>query len=120
MAESEREPQQQQENGEIQSEYANNTLIDPTIWDIKVLFGEYSARLNSVDWHTSVTMPWAAAKLLVLYLQSNIAIYEMNSKIVVPSGMIPPPPTKPSQATPQSEQLYQQLKDLHDRFLASM
>ncbi len=45
---------------EITSEYANNTFFEPTIWDLKILFGEFTGRTDSVDWHTSITpLPWS-------------------------------------------------------------
>ncbi len=80
---------------ELSADYANNVLIEQTIWDIKLIFGEYSGRLNSVEWHTSVTLPWAQAKLLAYYLQINIAFREMHEgPIKIPDPVIPelPPP----------------------------
>jgi hypothetical protein len=57
---------------EITSEYANNTFFEPTIWDLKILFGEFTGRTDSVDWHTSITLPWARAKLLAYYLGTEV------------------------------------------------
>jgi len=49
---------------ELVADYANNTAFEQTIWDLKMIFGEYSQRAGGVDWHTSITVPWAQAKLL--------------------------------------------------------
>jgi len=62
---------------EINTDYANNIAIQSTVWDLKIVFGEYSNTLNSVDWHTSMTMPYATAKLLAYYLQINVEPYDI-------------------------------------------
>ena len=62
------------ENGELErrphdfnSEYANNTLFEPTVWDLKIIFGELfrsrDGKASDVDWHTAITMPWSQVKL---------------------------------------------------------
>ena len=55
--------------------YANNSHIDATIWDLQVILGEYSPSANRVDWHTTVTMPWAQAKLAVKGVGSRKIIF---------------------------------------------
>lgn len=62
---------------ELTSDYANNTFLQPTIWDLKVLFGELTAQGKGIEWHTAITIPWAQAKLFSYYLQLNIESYEM-------------------------------------------
>ena len=76
---------------EIEADYANNVFFVGTVWDIKLLFGELNAGTQGIDWHTSITLPWAQAKLMSYYLQLNIAAHEAEGgKIPIPASMIPP------------------------------
>ncbi len=76
---------------ELSVEYANNVMFEPTIWDLKLIFGEWSGRSQSVEYHTSVTIPWAQAKLMLYYLQANVAAHEAaNEKIKIPVTVMPP------------------------------
>ncbi|HXA64865.1 MAG TPA: DUF3467 domain-containing protein [Bryobacteraceae bacterium] len=89
------------ENNEVNADYANNTMFEPTVWDLKLIFGEYSARSQSIEVHTSITVPWAQAKLMLYYLQANVAAHEVvHGKIKIPEAVVPPewPPLTPEQA----------------------
>ena len=45
---------------------------------------------GQVDWHTDVTIPWAQAKLMHLFLGINLTLYEReNGKITVPPPCFP-------------------------------
>jgi hypothetical protein len=79
---------------ELESEYASNTFFVPTVWDLKILFGELSStNQQEVDWHTSMTLPWAQAKLMAYYLDINIAAHEFsNGPIRVHESLLPPVP----------------------------
>jgi len=79
--------------------YANNFHFELSSWDLKILFGQLSQMSGKadVDWHTAMTMPWGAAKLLRYLLSLNIAIYESNSgPIKLPDSAIPPIVAPPS------------------------
>ena len=112
------------ENDEVAAEYANNTMFEPTIWDLKLIFGEYSQRSESVEYHTSITLPWAQAKLMLYYLQANIAAHEVaNGKIKIPGAVIPPewPPPTPEQAKdPKSHEVFETLQRLREQFMDSL
>ncbi len=108
--------------GELTVEYANNTAFEASIWDLKLIFGEFSNRsgTGSIDWHTSITMPWAQAKLLCYYLQANILVHEIhNGKIRVPSAVIPPEAPVPAGAPddPKAQDVFAVLKALRHQFL---
>ena len=102
--------------------YANNTHFDPTVWDMQVIFGEYSPRVNSVDWHTTVTMPWAQAKLMSYYLQFQINVYEQgHGPIKIAKQLIPdvlPAATDPNDE--REKHLRTKLSMLRETFLASL
>ena len=102
--------------------YANNSHIDATIWDLQVILGEYSPSANRVDWHTTVTMPWAQAKLMAYYLQFQISVYEYgHGAIQIPKQFIPetlPAPTDPTDE--REKNLRSKLETLRDAFIASL
>ena len=79
--------------------YANNVRFDMTAWDLRLLFGQLmpsSEGKGQVDWHTDVTIPWAQAKLMHLFLGINLTLYEReNGKITVPPSVLPAAMTAP-------------------------
>jgi len=102
--------------------YANNFHFEISSWDLKVLFGQLSLRSGkpNVDWHTAITMPWGAAKLLRYLLSLNIAIYESNSgPIKLPSSAIPPLVAPPSGEldTEQNRAFYALAIKLHNELI---
>ena len=75
----------------LESDYANNIALEQTAWDLKLIFGEYSNRVQGVEYHTSITIPWAQAKLLLYFLKVNIEAYEADhGKIYIPPASYPP------------------------------
>jgi hypothetical protein len=94
----------------IHAVYANNTRFESSVWDLRLLFGQY--RQGEIDWHTSVTLPWQQAKLMMYYLRLNIAFYESSGgPLEVPPTMKPSQPTFPTdeelQTDPGSMKLYE-------------
>jgi hypothetical protein len=61
-------------------------------WDLRIFFGQLiPGGRGEVGWHSDVTLPWAHAKLMHLYLGINLGLYEReNGKIKVPPGVLPP------------------------------
>lgn len=87
---------------EVLSEYANNTFCEPSLWDLKVFFGQWYQSENSVDWHTAVTLPWPQIKLLIYFLRINLAIFEVqNGTVKIPEMAMP---TLPEVSIDDSEQ----------------
>ena len=108
---------------ETNTEYANNTFFEGTVWDLKILFGEWSARANEVTWHTSMTVPWAQAKLMAFYLAVNVAAHEIehDTKVKIPVGMLPPEvPPATDQDTPMTKALRQMFREQREKFLSSL
>src|SRR5437867_6285025 len=93
---------------EIIPVYANNTRFELSAWDLRILFGQLMpGGRGEVDWHTDVTIPWAQAKLMHLYLGINLGLYELeNGKIKIPPGVLPPvmqtPPSGIDTSNPQA------------------
>jgi hypothetical protein len=109
---------------ELVVDYANNTQFEPTVWDLKLIFGEFSARTNTVDWHTSVTVPWAQAKLMLYYLAINVAAHELQAggPIQIPPSMLPPEAVAPSGSddTPINRTFFDIVRDHRERFLETL
>ena len=106
----------------LESDYANNVAFESTVWDLKLIFGEYWDNDKSVQWHTSMTIPWAQAKLLSHYLRVNVEGYEAeNGPIRVPSKMIPQEPPPPaSNAAELDKKIYEIFKRRHREFVESL
>jgi len=86
--------------------YANNVRFEMTAWDLRMLFGQLmpiSEGRGQVDWHTDVTIPWAQAKLMHLYLGMNLTLYEReNGKITIPVSVMPSPLSAPPEGVDTS------------------
>jgi hypothetical protein len=122
----EEQPKQPNVSGaeDLNVEYANNVFFEPTVWDLKFIFGEFSARTQSVDWHTSITLPWEQAKLMMYYLALNIAARELQTgaKINIPPSMLPPQPDAPSGVddTAVNRTFFEIVKDHRKKFIDSL
>ena len=108
---------------ELSSDYANNVRFEASVWDLKLIFGEYSnSAPQNVEWHTSITIPWAQAKLMLYYLEANVIAHEAQvNKINIPQAMIPPEwAVPPAEAPPSLHGIVPALKKLRERFLEDM
>ncbi|MBZ5675447.1 MAG: hypothetical protein LAP61_14500 [Acidobacteriia bacterium] len=121
MDESAKSQPLQQNDEDLTVEYANNTFFSPTVWDLKIIFGELAGFKRGVEWHTAITMTWAHAMLVSYYLQLNIEAFEAaNGKINFPAAMIPPPPpplTPEDQKDPAQKAKFELITEHHRRFL---
>ena len=105
---------------ELVAEYANNTYLEPSIWDMKIFFGQcYQSSGGSVDWHAAITLPWLQAKLLAHYLRVNVALDEtLNGKIKVPVDLRPNLPSDPVEG--QSPVAREAIKRIHQEFFSEL
>lgn len=119
-------PEKKPENGDqdITTEYANNAWFGPTIWDLKIVFGELAPVLlkkGVIDWHTAITLPWTQAKLVSYYLQLNVEIHELqNGLIKIPTVMTPPEPEMPKTSDPADKAVFELINEHRKRFLERM
>lgn len=101
------------------SAYANNVLFEPSVWNLKMIFGELDQHgsKSTVEQHTSITLPWLQAKIMRVFLDVNIAFYEAeNGKIDVPTHLLPspqaPPPELEGHQREVAEMVYKKLQKL--------
>jgi uncharacterized protein DUF3467 len=77
------------------SRYANYSHLESSVWDLKILFGEFdqSAKGAAVPVNASVTLPWAQVKVLAYFLRVHVTAYEADQgRIKIPAGIIPEVP----------------------------
>jgi hypothetical protein len=104
----------------FKSVYANNFYLEPSAWDLKILFGQLEQHTGSaeVDWHTAVAMPWSQVKVLIYYLRMNMALQEkVDGKICIARRVVPTPPEAPTEeklkADPNAQELYETYLKIH-------
>ncbi len=72
-------------------EYANNTVLEPSLWDLKIRFGELDQSLgdNVVVQKFATVLSWPQVKVFWYFLTMHLLGYEArNGRIVIPSGII--------------------------------
>jgi hypothetical protein len=111
---------------EIASGYANHVFMEPSFWDLKLLFGQLDQSVEplTVKQHTEITTSWAQAKVMNHFFNVQIAAYElMNGKIrlsktILPAEIAAPTPEQLNEE-PTSQRMYETLKKLRDEFVAN-
>jgi hypothetical protein len=105
---------------EFASLYANNVSYQPSVWDLKMLFGELdqSETPNLVRQHTAMTIPWLQVKLCAYYLLLHIIVNQtVNGNIGVPPAVLPPRPDPDDPAIEESgKKTVRYLAWVHDQF----
>lgn len=104
---------------DFRSEYANNSLLQVSNWDLKIIFGELdqSKGPNDVIQKVAITLPWPQAKVLSYFLTLNLITHEaVNQREVIPSGIIPP---LPKEAPPGvTAEAFRKAREFYDKFIA--
>lgn len=71
-----------------------------------------------------MTIPWIQAKLLLYYIQAQVAFFEMqNGKIKIPQDLVPaeiPEPTEEVKQNPQVKEYVEFLKTLRNEFISKL
>jgi hypothetical protein len=68
------QPQPQNKRSpDFESLYSNNFAFESSVWDFKIIFGELDQTLGVIEQHTAMTLPWSGVKLLIYYLETNVA-----------------------------------------------
>ena len=108
------------------TDYANNVYLENSVWDLKFVFGQLDQSVSPpvTEQRSAITIPWIQAKILNFLLTAHIMGYEMaNGKIVVPSAVVPPelsPPTEEAKkADPNLQKFYDEMKKLRERFFGT-
>jgi hypothetical protein len=101
------------------SDYANNSVLQSSNWDLKIVFGhlDMSVGLNDVVQTMAVTIPWAQAKVMHYYLTVHLIGHEAEmGRIIVPSGIIGELPKEaPAGANKDG---FQKIAKVYEEFMA--
>ena len=110
----------------FRAEYANNIRLEPTVYDLKVIFGEtdLSSGAEIVKQHTAITIPWALVKVGLYLLEVNLEVHEfLNGKVIVPPSQIPAPsgPIPPEhQNDPNAPKVREIAEKIRQEFLKTL
>ena len=109
------------------SEYANNSLFEPSVWDLKIIFGQLfraeGLGRSDVDWHTAITLPWPQANGSSYYLQVNLVMHEFENGVVkVPERLYPAdvPPTEEDLKDTERLAMLDTVKKMRQELIDSM
>lgn len=103
--------------------YANNVRFEPTVYDLKIVFGEtdLSSGTEITRLHTSITLPWALVKLALFFLEVNVKAHEItNGKIAIPPNQIPPLPPSPPPNDATAEKVHEAVIKIREEFLSRL
>jgi hypothetical protein len=77
--------------------YANNIRLEPSVWDLKLIFGLLDLSTPgevTVEQHSAISMAWSEAKVMTFYLLVHLTAHQAdNGPIQVPFPVIPPRPS---------------------------
>jgi len=105
--------------------YANNVQFEPTLWDLKVIFGQVDQSTSpaSILQHTAITLAWPEVKTLAYFLRAHMAAHEAQvGKIaLIPETINPPVSEAPAilsayQRT-KFELAYQAMAKVYEEFM---
>lgn len=100
--------------------YANHVFYENSVWDMKLVFGQLdqSEGPNVVIQHTAVAVSWLQLKLMIYFLQVNLAVHEAQNGVVkVPTSVMPPIPeplTPELQTDATARECREKIIELHE------
>jgi hypothetical protein len=107
--------------------YANHIQYELNAFDFKLIFGQLDMGsepgVEVVNQHTAMSIPWAVAKLMLYFLQVNVALHEaISGKVPLPPSItasIPEWPESPSGTeNPNLLKIWDKLRAMRSEFLA--
>jgi hypothetical protein len=100
--------------------YANNIRFEPSVWDLKFIFGEIDqSKGEFVEQHTAITVPWAQAKVMAYFLAVNTILHQFQTGSIIqtPDSIKPPrpDPSDPAVAA-EAKPIFEYLAWIHEQF----
>ena len=104
--------------------YANHVFFEPSVWDLKVVFGQLSQDEGRaiIEQHTAITIPWPTAKLMSYFLNTQLLIHEGdNGRIQLPDGVLPPELEFPEdlESDPKAQAALETLRKMREAFITA-
>ncbi len=108
---------------EFYFDYANNVFLEPSVWDLKLVFGQLDqgSGVAVTEQRSAITVPWIQAKILNFLLSAHLHAYELKyGKIIVQPDVVPPEPPIPTEEMKKAEpfvtEVYEHLRKLRAEF----
>ena len=105
---------------EFVESYANHVFMEPSFWDLKLIFGQLDQSVEPliVHQHTAITVPWAQVKIMIHFLRVQLYAFEAaHGKVALSQAVLPPPPTAPTEEMlkqgPHAAQIFEEIKKLN-------
>ena len=102
--------------------YANNVRFEPSVWDLKILFGTLDQSTPgeiTVEQHTAMTLAWPELKLMAYFLLVYVVGHQAeNGNIALPSRVLPPRPdsSDPTITDTAGKKAVEYIAWIHDQF----
>ncbi len=104
--------------------YANNVQFEPSIWDLKMIFGRLNQGTGDVvEQYATVAIPWKLAKLISYYLQIQVAAHEADSgRLTLPPSLWPPQPAlvEAMRDDPRAKEWLEFARELHEALIIDL
>ena len=101
--------------------YANNIQFEPSLWDLKLIFGQLDQSDGTkVAQHTAITIPWMQAKLLAYFLEVNLAVHETDYGYIRLPPTVIPQAFDPSTVTEALKPAWEYMAFMHRRFFPEL
>ncbi len=119
------EPIDYRKTATFRNEYANNAFLEPSVWDLKINFGqlEQSIGPNVVVQHTGISMPWNQVKVFSYFLRLHVLAYEQeNGRIRMAKNIIRPvpiPDKKTAKNFSKAMERHKIIMQLYEDFMAA-
>ena len=100
--------------------YANHVQFEPSVWDLKIIFGQLDQAKGPavVEQHTAITLAWPEAKVAAYFLLANMIGHQSKIGIIpIHNSVIP---VRPDSSDPtldeDSKGVVEYLAWVHDQF----
>jgi hypothetical protein len=99
--------------------YANNVFFEPSVWDLRFIFGQLDS--GEIVQHSAISVPWIQVRIMQYYLALNLAMYEYyNGKVPLPQSVVPAKPIEPSAemlaSDPAALEVWKIFTQIHQQF----
>lgn len=124
MAEPENTPLEYRRDEDFTALYANNVILQASVWDLKLLFGELDQSDPSkslIEQHTSMALSWPTAKIAAYFITVNVLAHQASlGQIQLRPDVVParPNPDAPD-VDPNNRALVLYMAWVHDQFFGS-
>jgi len=111
-----------QRSEDFTESYSNNAQFLSSNWDLEIVFGQLDLKQgpNVVVQHSSITVPWPQAKVMLYFLNLHVAAHEADwGRIIVPKGIVAEfPAEKPKDREGIKDEVWTEFRKHYEDFIA--